>query len=107
MPKIQLPKWTTKSTANKRRSQSTWNRFNTNTKTMFAKTKATLMPWAENSSSRRKNSNSNAARIARRSERRSSSSPNLFASWFKPKPKREEIRTVNDYLAQPRPSPGR
>ena len=105
MPKLRMPKWGRTSTANRRRSPSVWNQLNTNTKTLFAKTKATLMPWTANQTNAR--SNSNAAHIARRSERRPGSSTNFFANLFNSKPEPKEIRSVNDFLAQPRPQPER
>ena len=105
VPKLKLPNWNGPSTANRRQGASTWNQLNNNTKRFFAKTKTTLMPWTSNQTNPRRNSNS--PRIARRSERQPAKSTSFFANLFRPEPAPKKPTSINDFLRQDRPLPGR
>jgi len=108
LPKPRLPKiplLTSRSRTPQRgpKPPSTWDKVNSGAKTLFIKTKRTLMPWTDDRSSR-------LARTSRsyRPSSRSVHAPKprtgpktLFSSWFKPQKEEKEIRTVNDFLSLP------
>ena len=107
LPKLSLPTWgSAKSTVKPRASDepSTWEKFNSGTKTFFTKTKQTLMPWTsddETSSARKKTPP--ARSTARTSSRKAKTEKKpFFSSWLETREEEKPIKTVNDYLAQPR-----
>ena len=109
LPKLSLPKWsTTQTTTAKSRMQqqepSTWEKLNSGTKSIFTKTKHTLMPWTaddEPSTARKKPSSTH--RTARSSSTKSKTEKKpFFPSLFESKPAEKQSETVNDYLSLPR-----
>jgi hypothetical protein len=96
MPKMQLPKLSLP--ARPPGTPSTWDRLNQGTRTFLAKTRSTLMPWAEPS-------NDATRRTAARTPRTAAKKPSLTSSWFGKKAEESEIETVNEFLESPRPMP--
>jgi hypothetical protein len=107
LPNFSLPLISTRSTSTdvpKRKSDNepgVWEKMNRGTKSLYTKTKQTLMPWAEPSKDER---TANAARRPIKTSARSKAKPeskSFFSSWFT-KEEDEKPMTVNDYLSLPR-----
>lgn len=113
MPKVSMPQWTKQETS-PNPGPSTWQKMNNGTKSMFAKTRNTLMPWAASdkkppvrsvtgSSSvtgvSRARAGSNRGRVESDGEKKS-----FFSSWLPDsEPEEKPIRTTSDFLSQKRP----
>ena len=74
--------------------------MNNGAKSMYSKTKSTLMPWTKPEASV---SSSQSFRTARStaSEKKSS----FFPSWFGDREQEKPVTSPEDFLAQPRPLP--
>lgn len=110
LPKLSLPSWTTAREMPKERIRpsdepTTWEKLSSGTKSAMTKTKHTLMPWTQEDSTTttrrptqppRRSPPKTASRSKATGEKKS-----LFP-WFSKKEEEEPIKTVNDFLSQPR-----
>jgi|CXWL01.1.fsa_nt_gi hypothetical protein len=113
MPKVSMPQWTKKEPA-RESGPSTWQKLNNGTKSAFAKTRDTLMPWAakDETPSARSITGSRAstgitrtrAGSNRNSGESTSEKKSFFSSWLPAsEPEEKPIRTTSDFLSQKRP----
>jgi hypothetical protein len=110
MPKLSLPTWgsseptKTVSKARKQEEPSTWEKLNSGTKNLYAKTKRTLMPWtADDEKSTARSKSQPARRTARSTSSKSKTEKKpFFSSWLETHTEEKPVETVNDYLALPR-----
>jgi hypothetical protein len=114
MPKVSMPQWTKKEEVTRRSGPSTWDKLNNGTKSMFTKTRDTLMPWAAKdkkpparsvTGSRNSTGFSRTRVASNRNDRESSSEKKSFFGSLLPSPAPEEkrIETTSDFLSQKRP----
>lgn len=113
LPKLSLPSWTTAREMPKERMRpsdepSTWEKFSSGTKNVMTKTKHTLMPWTQDepaTTTRRPTQppRRTPPKTASRSKPSSTSGEkkSLFP-WLSKKEEEEPVKTVNDFLSQPR-----
>jgi len=114
MPKVLMPQWTKKETP-RNPGPSTWQKLNDATKSMFTKTRDTLMPWAADDkkpparsvTGSRNSTGFSRTRVAsnRGSSSESSGEKKSFFSSLLPssQPDKKPIETTNDFLSQKRP----
>ena len=106
MPKISMPKWTKKE-ASRNAGPSPWEKLNSGTKRMFAKTRSTLMPWATNGKPPVRRATGSRTRVASNRGSRAASSGekrSIFSSFLpSAEPEAKPILTTSDFLSQPRP----
>ncbi|MBC8350502.1 MAG: hypothetical protein H8E66_00850 [Planctomycetes bacterium] len=113
LPKLQMPQWAMKDKP-RNPGPSTWQKLNSGTKSMFAKTRDTLMPWTVNDTKptvRHATGNSNSTGFSRTrvaSNRGSSAPPakkkSLLSSFLpSPEPEPRRIESTSDFLSQERP----
>ncbi|MCA9143028.1 MAG: hypothetical protein H6823_26020 [Planctomycetaceae bacterium] len=114
MPKVAMPQWTKKE-ASPNTGPSTWQKLNNGTKSVFSKTRDTLMPWTvdndkppvRHATGSRSSTGVSRTRVAsNRGDTRSSSGEkkSIFSSLLPdPEPEPKPIRTTSDFLSQKRP----
>lgn len=113
LPKVSRPQWTKKEPV-RNSGPSTWEKLSNGTKSMFTKTRDTLMPWAVNdkkpptrsATGSRSSTGFNRTRVAsNRSGRESSSEKKSFFGSLLPssEPEVKRIETTSDFLSQKRP----
>jgi hypothetical protein len=106
LPKLSLPSLTTTQTVSSKRptpqEPSMWDKVQSGSKTFYAKTKQTLMPWtADDTGTQKTSTTRRPARTSVRSKNKTASKP-FFSSWFRAKEDEKPIQSVNDFLEQPR-----
>ena len=85
---------------------STWQRFNSGTRTFFTKTRTAIMPWTVDDKDLMEIPPTGVnRRVASRTSRGGRNKENLMSTIFGPKDEEKEIESVNDYLDLPRPMP--
>jgi hypothetical protein len=80
-----------------------WEKVNSGTRSLFSKTRQTLMPWTADDDD--KSTRSTATRRPTRTSSRpkyKSAKKSFFSSWLSQSDEEKPIQTVNDYLKQPR-----
>ena len=114
MPKVSMPQWT-KTEPVRNSGPSTWEKLNNGTKSMFTKTRDTLMPWAASDkkpparSVTGSRSSTGISRSRAGSNRgsggESAGEKKSFFSSLLPssQPDKKPIETTNDFLSQRRP----
>ena len=88
-PHVSMPTWgsRTQTPEPPRKEPSTLAKLNQSTKDFYGKTKSVLMPWSSSS---------------KKSSSKSKKSSSFLTSWL-PKKEEKKPKTLNDFLAQPRP----
>ena len=114
MPKVSMPSWTKKEPS-PRTGPSTWQKLSTGTKSMFSKTRDTLMPWTvdddnpplRHATGSRVSTGVSRTRVASNRSGGSASSgekKSIFSSFLpSSEPDETPIRTTSDFLSQKRP----
>ncbi len=121
MPKLPLPNWTKKETTSTARrpsnEPSAFEKFNTGTKNVLAKTRDTLMPWTVKDAPRTVRSPTGSSATTGLTRSRVASNrggggresttkkKSIFSSWLgnSDEPEVEPVRTTTDFLKQERP----
>lgn len=113
LPKVSMPQWTKKEVA-PNPGPSAWEKLNSGTKSAFAKTRDTLMPWtakdekppARNATGSRSSTGMSRTRsTANRNSREAPVEKKSFFSSLLPssEPEPKPIETTSDFLSQRRP----
>jgi len=104
LPKMERPSW---SRAQPATGPSTWEKLSQGTKSMFTKTRDTLMPWAAPEPPPvRRNVTGARARVASSDSRREADDKPFYSSLIPGRGNEEEsprLETTNDFLSLPRP----
>jgi hypothetical protein len=82
---------------------STWDKMNSSTKSAWTKTKQTLMPWQEEEPPVRRPVTGTNRVAASNSANKPAEKKGYFSNWFTEEEKTSKPKTVNDFLAQPKP----
>ncbi|MBI2480270.1 MAG: hypothetical protein HYV60_17045 [Planctomycetia bacterium] len=115
LPKVSMPQWAKRKPA-ANSEPSTWQKLNNGTKSMFSKTRDTLMPWTvsndpppvRHATGSRASTGISRTRVASNRGQGSTTSEgekkSIFSSFLPaPEPEEKPIRTTGDFLSQKRP----